>query len=114
SEEYALLQYLECHTGTTLQPDEIAAAVWGENVMLLPDAVESLAAMLYVKLAACDACRPSPWRVGAPTPCGHRAAEHRPPVMRAVGRWLRMRVTLSSCTLWSTLATTWGCRSSRK
>src|SRR4051794_5795940 len=34
--------------------------------------------------------------------------------MRAVGRWLRMRVTLSSCTLWSTLATTWGCRSSRK
>jgi DNA-binding response OmpR family regulator len=32
TEEYALLQYGVRHTGTTLQPDEIPAAVWGENV----------------------------------------------------------------------------------
>jgi DNA-binding response OmpR family regulator len=32
SEEYALLRYKVRHGGTTLQPDEIAAAVWGENV----------------------------------------------------------------------------------
>jgi two-component system OmpR family response regulator len=32
SEEYALRQYRVRHTGTTLQPDEIAAVAWGENV----------------------------------------------------------------------------------
>jgi DNA-binding response OmpR family regulator len=32
TDEYALLQYRVRHIGTTLQPDEIPAAVWGENV----------------------------------------------------------------------------------
>jgi DNA-binding response OmpR family regulator len=31
SEEFALLLHSVRPTGTTLQPDEIAAAVWGEN-----------------------------------------------------------------------------------
>ena len=32
TEEYALLQHMARQGGTTLQPDEIAAAVWGENM----------------------------------------------------------------------------------
>jgi DNA-binding response OmpR family regulator len=34
SKEYALLQDRVRHTGTTLQPDEIAAVAWGENVTM--------------------------------------------------------------------------------